>query len=94
MMACNTRAMPPSAVRFILNNGETLSLVEDEIGQVYGLLRKLAPRPGSVETASVIHGAWRSDFRVAPIDLNNQQSAALREAISLLGPYRHPGKAA
>ena len=76
--------MPGGPVRFVLDDGETLTLAEDDLAQVYELCWKLAPRPGAVSVAAVIRGATRANIVGAPIDLNVSQSAAMREALALL----------
>jgi hypothetical protein len=82
---CDTPAMPGGPVRFTLDSGETLSLTEDERLRVYEELWRLAPKPGAVSTAAVVHGATRQfDLYGAPIDLTPAQSAMLREAVALL----------
>jgi hypothetical protein len=75
---------PP--VRFVLNDGETLVLPNDEkLSQVYERLWQLAPMPGAIEMAAVIRAASGKPAPYGhPLDLNAAQSAALREAIGLL----------
>lgn len=76
--------MPGGPVRFVLDDGETLTLAEGDLAQVYELCWKLAPRPGAVSVAAVIRGVTRANIVGAPIDLNVSQSAAMREALALL----------
>jgi len=77
--------MPGGPVRFTLDDGETLRLSEDDLLRVYEELWRLAPKPGSVSTAAVVHAARRqTDLYHAPIDLTATQSAMLREAVALL----------
>ena len=72
-------------MRFTFDDGETLSLTEDDLPRVYEELWRLAPKPGAVSTAAVVHGARRQfDLYRAPIDLTPTQSAMLREAVALL----------
>lgn len=62
-----------------------LALSEVELEQVYELLWKLAPRPGAVPLAAVIRGTARADLLYGPpVSLDASQSAAMREAVSLL----------
>jgi hypothetical protein len=76
--------MPSGPVRFMLDDGEVLSLAGGDLARIYELLWRLAPKPGAVSTAAVIRGATRSTIMVAPIDLDAKQSAAMREAMTLL----------
>jgi hypothetical protein len=72
-------------VRFTLDNGEGLSLSEADLPRVYEELWRLAPKPGAISTAAVVHAARRqSDLAHTPIDLTATQSAMLREAVALL----------
>ena len=73
-------------VRFILDDGETLTVAAADLEQVYELLWKLAPRPGAVSVAALIRGATRADILRAELDLDVPQSAALRDAVALLHP--------
>jgi hypothetical protein len=76
--------MPGGPVRFVLDDGEILSLDEGDLAQIYELLWTLAPKPGAVSTATVIRGVTRSNVVVVPVDLDTKQSAAMREAMTLL----------
>jgi hypothetical protein len=80
--------MPDGPVRFTLDDGEVLTLPEDDLQEIYELLWRLAPKPGSVSTAALIRGAMQASILGAPIALDRNQSAAMREAIALL---RAPG---
>ena len=77
--------MSGAPMRFILDDGEMLVMPDEILSEVYELLWQLAPKPGAVEMAAVIRGASRDSVRVGrPLDLNTQQSGALREAVGLL----------
>jgi hypothetical protein len=76
--------MPGGPVRFALDDGETMTLAEGDLEQVYDLLWRLAPRPGAISAAALIRGATGANVAGAPIDLNAPQSAAMREAVALL----------
>jgi hypothetical protein len=78
--------MPGGPVHFVLDDGEKLTLAEDDLAQVYELCWKLAPKPGAVSVAALIRGATRASIVGAPIDLDVPQSAAMREAVALLHP--------
>jgi hypothetical protein len=80
--------MPDGPVCFTLDDGEVLTLPEDDLKDVYELLWRLAPKPGSVSTAAVVRGAMQASILGAPIALDRNQSAAMREAVALL---RTPG---
>ena len=76
--------MPGGPVRFVLDDGEVLSLAAGDLAQIYDLLWTLASKPGAVSAAAVIRDATRSTVMVVPIDLDTKQSAAMREAMTLL----------
>jgi hypothetical protein len=78
--------MPDGPMRFALHDGETLTLDEGDLKQVYELMWQLAPRPGAISVAALIRGASRANAVGVPIDLNASQSAAMREAMALLRP--------
>jgi hypothetical protein len=81
--------MSGGSVRFLLDDGETLIVAEDDLRQVYELLWRLAPRPGAVSTAAVVHNALQlSEFARTRIELTTTQGTALREALALLGTER------
>lgn len=77
--------MAGGPVRFLLHDGETLIVEEGDLLHVYEMLWRLAPRPGAVSAAAVVHNASRtSEFSRTAIDLTAAQSAAMREAVALL----------
>lgn len=76
--------MAEGSVRFNLDHGETLTLAQADLDQIYVLLWRLAPKRGAVSTAAVIRGATRSGIFGSPIELDAPQSAAMREAMVLL----------
>jgi hypothetical protein len=78
--------MPGGPVRFALDDGETMTLAEGDLEQVYELLWRLAPKPGAISAAALIRGAASANIAGAPIDLDVPQSAAMREAVALLHP--------
>ncbi|HJQ49581.1 MAG TPA: hypothetical protein VJ838_03615 [Gaiellaceae bacterium] len=71
-------------VRFALADGEILSLTESDLKQVYELMWQLAPKPGAISVAALIRGVTRANTVGVPIDLDEAQSAAIREAVALL----------
>jgi hypothetical protein len=73
-------------VRFALDDGETLTLTEGDLEQVYEQLWRLAPRAGAISVAVLIRGATSANIAGVPIDLDVPQSAAMREAVALLQP--------
>jgi hypothetical protein len=75
-----------SSVRFTLEDGEALVIPDDELRRVYEELWQLAPRPGAVSTAALVHAVLlQSEFTRPPIELTAPQSAVLREALARLG---------
>lgn len=72
-------------IRFILDDGETLAIADEDVGRVYELLWGLAHEGGAVFTAALLIEASRtSAYARTPIKLTPPQSAALREAVALL----------
>lgn len=83
--------LPGGSVRFILDDGKTLTVAEGDVQQLYDLLWRLAPKPGAVSTAAVLHAAARqSEFSRRSYELTATQSALLREAVSLLAKRDTP----
>jgi hypothetical protein len=76
--------MPRGPVHFVLENGEMLTVAEDDLSEVYELLWKLAPKKGAISVAAMLRVSARSDLMGSPIDLDETQSAAMREAIASL----------
>jgi hypothetical protein len=75
--------MPEGAVRFVLDDGEMLALAGNDLSEVYELLWKLAPKTkGAISVATMIRASARADLMGSPIDLNESQSGAVREAIA------------
>jgi hypothetical protein len=83
--------MPGGPVHFVLDDGEMLTLAQDGLSEVYELLWKLAPKRGAISLAAMIRVAVRSDVMGSPIDLDETQSAALREALASLRPLGEEG---
>ena len=73
-------------MRFALDDGETLTLAEGDVEQVYELLWRLAPKPGAISVAVLIRGVTSANIAGVPINLDVPQSAAMREAVALLRP--------
>jgi|RhiMethySRZTD1v2_1073278.scaffolds.fasta_scaffold333048_3 hypothetical protein len=76
--------MPDGSVRFVLDDGEMLTLAAGDVARVYELCWKLAPKGGAIELAALIRGVTRADMVGAPIDLDMRQSAVMREAVASL----------
>jgi hypothetical protein len=76
--------MAEGLLRFNLDDGETLTLAQGDVDQIYELLWRLAPKRGAVSTAAVIRGAAGAAMFGSPIELDVSQSAAMREAMVLL----------
>jgi hypothetical protein len=78
--------VPGGLVRFALDDGETLTVAEENVQRVYDLLWQLAPEPGAITTAAALHtaAAHRSEFSRPTVELTAAQSAILRRAVALL----------
>jgi len=74
--------MPGGSLHFILADGELLTLAQGEVSEVYELLWKLEPQKGAISVAAMIRVAARSDLLGSPIDLDETQSEAMREAVA------------
>lgn len=82
---CDTSAVPGGPVRFTLDDGETLTVAEENVQRVYDLLWQLAPQPGAITTAAVLHAAaQQSEFSRLALELTATQSTMLRQAVALL----------
>lgn len=77
--------MSSGSVLFLLDDGETLRVAENDLKEVYELLWRLAAKPGAVSTAALLRRMSRmSEFSRTRVELTAPQSAALREAVALL----------
>ena len=77
--------MAGRSVSFTLDTGETLTVAREDLRPVCNLLRGLAPKPGAVSTAALVHSASRqAGLSLSPYELTPAQSAMLREAVALL----------
>jgi hypothetical protein len=74
--------MPGGSLHFILADGELLALAHGELSEVYELLWKLPSQKGAISVAAMIRVAVRSDLLGSPIDLDEAQSEAMREAVA------------
>jgi hypothetical protein len=74
--------MPGGPVRFNLDDGELLTLAGSELSEVYEQLWKIAPQKGAISVAAMIRVSVRSKLMGSPVDLNEPQSAAMREAVA------------
>ncbi len=78
--------MSSGSVQFTLDDGEALVISDDDLQPVYDRLWQLAPQPGAVSAAALVHAALlQSEFTRRPIELTKPQSAVLREAVGRLG---------
>jgi hypothetical protein len=74
-------------VRFLLQDGETLVIAADDLERVYENLWRLAPRSGAVALAGVLNAVMRERPPLRPpIDLTEEQTAVLREAVEMPAP--------
>ena len=85
---CHTPTVPDGSVRFALNDGETLTLDDGILLEVYEQLWELAPKPGAASTAAAVIAASRETLHGPPIKLSVLESSALREAVGLLQTER------
>jgi hypothetical protein len=77
--------VPGGPVRFTLDDGETLTVAEEDVQRVYDLLWQLAPQTGAITTAAALHtAAQQSEFTRPTVELTPTQSAMLRHAVGLL----------
>lgn len=72
-------------VTFALDDGELLSLPDEDLRPLYDALWDIAREPGAVSTAALIMDARRRrPFAKNPIELTTAQSAVLRKAMALI----------
>ena len=77
--------MAGGSVTFALDDGETLSLADEDLRPIYETLWELAKEPGAVSTAALLMDARRlRPFVRKPIALTTPQSAVLRRAVELI----------
>jgi hypothetical protein len=77
--------MTGGSVNFTFDDGETLSVPDEDLRRVYDALWDLAKEPGAVSTAALLMDTWRLDpFTRRPISLTTSQSAVLRKTVALL----------
>lgn len=71
-------------MRLTLHDGELLTIASGDVDRVYENLWRLAPRPGALTLAGVLVAESRGQTRRGfPLDLTEEQSAIIREAIAL-----------
>jgi hypothetical protein len=85
---CQTPAVSDGSIRFALDDGETLTLDDGILLDVYELLWGLAPKPGAASAATAVRGASRTSLHGPPIKLDELESSALREAVAMLNTGR------
>jgi hypothetical protein len=84
--------MTGASVSFTLDGGEILHIARDDLRHVCNLLWGLAPKPGALAMAAMVHAASRqAGLLRCPFDLTLPQSHVLREAVDLL--LVRPGEA-
>ena len=76
--------MPGGSVRFVLDDGEALTLAGSDLAEVYECLWRLTAQKGAISVAALIRVSSHADPMQSPIALDKTQSAAMREAIALL----------
>jgi hypothetical protein len=77
--------MPGGSARFVLADGEILSLAVKDLRRVYALLWEVAEVSGSISAAAlVLDTALRPEARGHSTELRVAQTKALRQAVSRL----------
>ena len=77
--------MAGGSVTFTLDDGETVSLPDEDLRPISDALWGFAPESGAVSTAALLMDARRlHPLSRRPIVLTAPQSAVLRKAMSLL----------
>jgi hypothetical protein len=72
-------------VEFVLDDGEALSLADEDAVRVYDTLWGFGTERGAVSTAALLNDALRQrPIARKPLMLTASQSALLRKAMSLL----------
>jgi hypothetical protein len=83
--------MTEGPVHFTLDDGETLTIDGGDVGPLYDLLWQLAPKPGAVSAAAILHAAsLQSEYTRPTYQLTAAQGTVVLEALSLLSS--RPGK--
>ncbi len=73
------------SIRFTLDDGETVIVVDEDPRRIYDLIWRLVPKRGAVSAAALIRATMsQSGFARTAIELNADQSGVLREAIAIL----------
>ncbi|MGH3056186.1 MAG: hypothetical protein ACRDL7_14525 [Gaiellaceae bacterium] len=82
---CDTPRVAGGSVRFTIDDGDTLTVSDEDLPRVYDELWRLAPQPGAVTAAALVHAAsLQSELTRRPVELTATQGAMLREAIARL----------
>lgn len=77
--------MAGGPIHFTLDGDERVTIAEENVWPLYDLLWQLAPKPGAVSLAAILHAAsLQSEYTRPAYELTVAQGALLREAISLL----------
>jgi hypothetical protein len=79
------RAMGP--VTFLLPDGATVAVHEEDVQRVYNMLWDISGLPGAVSTAALLLYESRQASRYRPpVALSAAQSEAIREAVARANP--------
>jgi hypothetical protein len=80
--------MPEGSARFVLADGEILSLAVKDLRRVYALLWEVAEVSGSISAAALVldTAPLRPEARRQATELTVAQTKALRQAVSRLEP--------
>lgn len=75
--------MGSASVNFTLDDGGTLTVLDDDVQRVYESLWEISGEPGAITTAAYLmsQSRVRSHARL-PIGLTTPQSAVLRKAVA------------
>jgi hypothetical protein len=79
--------MTGGSISFTLDDGGTLTVMDEDMQRVYDSLWQISGESGAVSTAASLMTQSRlRPYARVPIALNTPQSAVLRKAVALLHP--------
>jgi hypothetical protein len=79
---CDTAAMTGRVVLFRHADGHTLDVAVSDLERIYGELLRLPLEPGAASTAALLlYEARKADPSRTTVDLNGQQTKAVRRAV-------------
>jgi hypothetical protein len=70
------------SVSFALDDGGTLTILDEDVQQIYDSLWEISDEPGAVSTAALMMSMSRlRPYARVPVGLTSPQSAVLRKAV-------------